>query len=565
MSVGVAPTGLPPRRTSRGRPVLEAKAGRHGLGVHPGPRRGLHRGLGGPGRGAALSGRRPAGTAWWTKSSSLDDGSRDDTAEQARAAGARWSPPGGGGRQGAGHGGGAGCVGGRPRRLPRRRCRQHHPRLRDRHARPPVARPRGRPRQGLLPPAVARRSDRRGRVTELVARPVLELLFPELSEVRQPLAGETAAHRWVFEKVGFADGYGVEMACSSTWPPSGARRLAQVDLGERIHRNRPLHELRPQAVDVLRAALERSARRPLPPTPVPRRPAPRRLQPGPAAFRFGGRRRAGPARAAGGLASLVAPVAGGDRHDLGLGDHGRGRPRRGRPGPDGTSGLTCVPVVVDDDTYRPAYDVVANTTLWYCHHHLFDLPHRPRFDRHWREAGRASAAYNQAVADVVTAAPAPGRRRIGAGLSLLASRADAGRGAPGSAHGPLLHIPFADPDLLACAARRGRGRAPRRPGRLSVCGFHCHHWAAYILGCYAAAGPPAHLRPSWPRSAPTRGSSRKRPPRPPPPPLHNLRHRRQLMQSVQDCVLAYSGWHIVSHPCSAPSLIRNHWFIYRHQ
>ena len=38
----------------------------------------------------------------------------------------------------------------------------------------------------------------------------------------------------------------------------GADALAQVDLGERIHRNRPLHELRPQAVDVLRAALERA-------------------------------------------------------------------------------------------------------------------------------------------------------------------------------------------------------------------------------------------------------------------------------------------------------------------
>ena len=50
-----------------------------------------------------------------------------------------------------------------------------------------------------------------GRVTELVARPVLELLFPELSWVRQPLAGETAAHRWVFEKLGFAGGYGVEL------------------------------------------------------------------------------------------------------------------------------------------------------------------------------------------------------------------------------------------------------------------------------------------------------------------------------------------------------------------
>ena len=97
-----------------------------------------------------------------------------------------------------------------------------------------------------------------GRVTELVARPVLELLFPELSWVRQPLAGETAAHRWVFEKLGFAGGYGVELGLLiDVAQQLGSDRLAQVDLGERIHRNRPLHELRPQAVDVLRAALER--------------------------------------------------------------------------------------------------------------------------------------------------------------------------------------------------------------------------------------------------------------------------------------------------------------------
>jgi len=105
-----------------------------------------------------------------------------------------------------------------------------------------------------------------GRVTELVARPVLELLFPELAWVRQPLAGETAAHRWVFEKLGFADGYGVELGLLIDVAQSlGADRLAQVDLGERIHRNRPLEELRPQAVDVLRAALERVS-----PTTLPR-------------------------------------------------------------------------------------------------------------------------------------------------------------------------------------------------------------------------------------------------------------------------------------------------------
>ena len=94
---------------------------------------------------------------------------------------------------------------------------------------------------------------------------MLELLFPELSGVRQPLAGETAAHRWVFEKVGFADGYGVELGLlidvaqhlgPSAWPRS-TWASASTATG-------PLHELRPQAVDVLRAALERvrpSARR----------------------------------------------------------------------------------------------------------------------------------------------------------------------------------------------------------------------------------------------------------------------------------------------------------------
>jgi len=98
-----------------------------------------------------------------------------------------------------------------------------------------------------------------GRVTELLARPLIDLLFPALREVRQPLAGETAAHRWVFEKVGFADGYGVENGLLiDVARDFGADAIAQVDLGVRVHRNRPLAELRPQADDVLRTALGRA-------------------------------------------------------------------------------------------------------------------------------------------------------------------------------------------------------------------------------------------------------------------------------------------------------------------
>ena len=87
---------------------------------------------------------------------------------------------------------------------------------------------------------------------------MIELLFPELAEVRQPLAGETAAHRWVLEKLTFADGYGVELGLLvDVARRFGIDSIAQVDLGVRIHRNRPLDELRPQAGDVLRAALAR--------------------------------------------------------------------------------------------------------------------------------------------------------------------------------------------------------------------------------------------------------------------------------------------------------------------
>jgi len=79
--------------------------------------------------------------------------------------------------------------------------------------------------------------------------------------VTELVAGETAAHRWVFEKVGFTDGYGVELGLLiDVATLMGAGAVAQVDLGVRIHRNRPLHELRPQATDVLRAALARANR-----------------------------------------------------------------------------------------------------------------------------------------------------------------------------------------------------------------------------------------------------------------------------------------------------------------
>ena len=98
-----------------------------------------------------------------------------------------------------------------------------------------------------------------GRVTELVARPVVALLFPELAPVVQPLAGEYGGRREVLEQLPFVGGYGVDLALLiDVSRRYGIGALAQVDLGTRIHRNRALDELGPQALAVLQAALHRA-------------------------------------------------------------------------------------------------------------------------------------------------------------------------------------------------------------------------------------------------------------------------------------------------------------------
>lgn len=98
-----------------------------------------------------------------------------------------------------------------------------------------------------------------GRVTELTARPVLALLFPHLTAFAQPLSGEYAGRRSLLERLPFATGYGVDIALLIDIAAEiGLERMAQVDLGVRVHRNRPLEELSAQAVAVLRAALDRA-------------------------------------------------------------------------------------------------------------------------------------------------------------------------------------------------------------------------------------------------------------------------------------------------------------------
>jgi glucosyl-3-phosphoglycerate synthase len=97
-----------------------------------------------------------------------------------------------------------------------------------------------------------------GRVTELTARPLLKAFYPELAGFAQPLAGEVAAPRAVFERLPFADGYAVETAMLlGAWDEVGIERMAQVDLGERRNYHQPLAQLGPMAESVLGVVLDR--------------------------------------------------------------------------------------------------------------------------------------------------------------------------------------------------------------------------------------------------------------------------------------------------------------------
>jgi len=98
-----------------------------------------------------------------------------------------------------------------------------------------------------------------GRVTELVARPLLNLLFPELAGLVQPLAGEWAVRRSLFASLPVPTGYAVETtALIDTARTLGVDAIAQVDLGRRAHRHQALRDLGAMATQIIAAVWARA-------------------------------------------------------------------------------------------------------------------------------------------------------------------------------------------------------------------------------------------------------------------------------------------------------------------
>ena len=110
----------------------------------------------------------------------------------------------------------------------------------------------------VLDDGSGRHAPQGGRVTELVARPLLNLRWPALAQVVQPLAGEWAIRRETFARLPVPVGYGVELATLlEVFERRGLDAIAQVDLGARAHSHQSVHDLGLMAAELLAVALRR--------------------------------------------------------------------------------------------------------------------------------------------------------------------------------------------------------------------------------------------------------------------------------------------------------------------
>jgi glucosyl-3-phosphoglycerate synthase len=110
----------------------------------------------------------------------------------------------------------------------------------------------------LLDDGSGRKSTQGGRVTELVARPLLNLRRPELAAVVQPLGGEWAIRRSVFETLSVPVGYGVDLgALLDVHQRYSLDAIAQVDLGERAHSHQSVHDLAVMAAQLIETVAKR--------------------------------------------------------------------------------------------------------------------------------------------------------------------------------------------------------------------------------------------------------------------------------------------------------------------
>jgi trehalose 6-phosphate synthase len=140
-------------------------------------------------------------------------------------------------------------------------------------------------------------------------------------------------------------------------------------------------------------------------------------------------------------------------------------------------GLALRLVEIGPSTYAAAYDVIANSTLWFCFHGLFDAPRRPVFDQAWREAWEEFRVYNSAFADRICDEASEGATVLvnDYHLPLVGKQLEERRPDLATVH--FTHTPFATPEELETLPRDTRRELLEGMSGFGACGFHTQRWA----------------------------------------------------------------------------------------
>jgi trehalose 6-phosphate synthase len=145
-------------------------------------------------------------------------------------------------------------------------------------------------------------------------------------------------------------------------------------------------------------------------------------------------------------------------------------------------------LVIDPDRYRMYYDVIANGTLWFLHHGLWDLARRPRFDRRWWEAWDAYVGINRQFAAIVADEVADAATVLIQDYHLSLVGAELAKLRPDVRTAVFLHTPFCSPDELQTLPRDVATQLLEGLAGAGACGFHTRRWASAF-----AASVEAHL------------------------------------------------------------------------
>lgn len=146
-------------------------------------------------------------------------------------------------------------------------------------------------------------------------------------------------------------------------------------------------------------------------------------------------------------------------------------------------GITVKLLDIPGELRRDAYNVIANGTLWFLHHGLFDKARQPAFDLRWFEAWRAYLDYNRRYAEAIAALASPGATVLVQDYHLALCGAALAELRPDLRTAHFTHTPFCDPAELAVLPDKVALELITGMASFGACGFHTDRWADAFAAC----------------------------------------------------------------------------------